>query len=937
MKRIFAALVVLAVLGSAGIAHAQVRATGVIQGKVLDEDGIALPGVMVTAVSEALIAPQTAYTGPDGSFRIPLLPRGDYTLTFVLEGFATVEQQNVEVGVQRTTSLEVKMSLSSVEETITVTGRAPVIDIKSTKRSSEYSDELRNALPESRGVGGDLMSLAPESTPGGGSNATQGAGSFFGDSSVAYLVDGVNVTDPSGGSQFPFYSPDMFDVVELTSIGGGADQGKYQGVAFNVVTKSGGNSFHGEGNYFYQNNAFINDNTTGINQELCPEDFAAGNPCFEPPTIDYRHDGTFGVGGPLIQDKAWFFASYQAFYENPQAAGVSYPVSQNSDRFLGKVTWQANSDNRLIGSVMSDTYTLNGRPSSRFRTHDQSGVEPSMNITPNITWNSVLSPDAFLEVKYSGFYGYFDLVPNVDLPQSQEDTTNYYSGGYLGLIADDRSRSNVQGSLSYFAEDWAGDHSFKFGAEWERNTLVNSFEYNASLIPLTVDLDGVTQTFGAGELGISYVTYLYEPYLAYIYQPNQSVNTSVVTPFTLYGQDDWTIANRLTLNLGLRYDRWSMGFKGGPGLDNLPVTNDVAPRIGVNLDLMGDGRTSVNAFWGRFYEEFHGTTINDFDPQQGTYYCLEWAGDHYTNTGPFGCRDNPLIDIGFDPDLTNQYADQVVFGVDHQLTEDLAVTARYIHKDNKNILGGVDTGTVWQRVQVTDVDGVVHDAYNAVGGLANRFRVLTNNPNAALVGDSFRRYNGVQLKATKRMSNNWSLIGSLLIQKAEGNNFSDTGGLGSGDDPNDFAGYPGESGNSRRYVAKIQGSYDVTHPIFGAQFGWIINWLSGTRTQRTERFNTFTDLNGNPGSFGQGRIELPIDQRGTYTFPAQFKLDLRADKQFELNRGWGTIGLVFDIFNVFNDDTVVGYGSTRIDNSQFFVPDNIVQPRIWRLGVHWEF
>jgi hypothetical protein len=341
----------------------------------------------------------------------------------------------------------------------------------------------------------------------------------------------------------------------------------------------------------------------------------------------------------------------------------------------------------------------------------------------------------------------------------------------------------------------------------------------------------------------------------------------------------------------------------------------------------------VNAFWGRFYEEFHGTTINDFDPQQGTYYCLEYIGGVWENW----CRDDPLTDVSFDPNLTNQYADQFVIGVDHQLTEDVAITARYIHKDNKDIFGGEDIGTVWAPVQVTDIDGRTHTLYNAVGGL-NRLRYLTNNPNEQFVGKSFREYDGVQLKAVKRMSNNWSLIASLLIQDAKGNNFNDTGSLSATDDPNDFAGTPGFSNNSRRYVSKIQGSYDFTHPVWGAQFGWIVNWLSGGRTTRTERFSTFFDpVTGETGTFGQRNLTVPIDERGTTVKPSSFKLDLRADKQFQLNGAWGTMGLVFDIFNVFNDDTVVDYATTRVDRSDFLEPDTIVQPRIWRLGLRWTF
>lgn len=934
MKRILSFLTILVVLGTAGVAGAQVNVTGSIQGRVTDADGAALPGVMITVESPALIGTQTVYSGTEGAFRAVLLPRGTYTVTFALQGFTTIIREDLVVEIRRTTTALVSMALSSVEETITVTGRSPLVDIKSTQRSSVYTDDFRNALPETRGIGGDMMNLAPEATPSGSSSNVSGA-NFFGDNSTAFMIDGVNVTDPSGGSQFPFYSPDMFEVVELTAIGGSADQGKYQGVAFNVVTKSGGNEYHGEGNYFYQNNSFINDNTTGINEDMCPDD---PDPCFEPPTIDYRHDGTFSIGGPLIRDKVWFFASVQEFYESDTTSGVSYPVQEDSNRFLGKFTAQLNADNRLVVSSMSDTYTIYGRPNSRWREKSMTGLEPSMNITPNVTWNSVLSPNAFLEVKYSGFYGYFDLIPFIDLPQSREDTTNYYSGGYSGHYAADRSRTNFQGSLSYFADEWGGDHSFKFGAEYERNTMLNSWQYNANLKTLTVVGDDFPggQTFAPGELGLIYYTYLGDPYLAYIYrsdsaEPNLTVDSAVVKASTLYAQDDWTIADRVTLNLGLRLDHWSTAFKSGFELSNMPVLNDVSPRLGVNIDVFGDGRTSLNGFWGRFYEEFHGTTVNNFDPANGTFFCLEYVGGVYEQF----CRDDPLLDVGFDPDLTNQYGDQAVIGIDHQITDDLALTARYIRKQNRNILGGEDTGTVFEPVTVTTELGTDIQIWNAVGGL-NRFRYLTNNPLDHLVGPSFRNYNGVQFKVQKRMSGNWALMASLLIQEAYGNNSSDTGSLSSRDDPNDFNGYPGEFSNSRRYVSKIQGTYFFDAPI-DVNVGFIINALGGGKWQTSERFSYYNDADGNPTiRLGQRNQTTVIEQRGINTKDSQFRLDLRLDKRFPLRGAWGDLGLVFDIFNVFNDDTITSF-TTRIDQTSYLEPSDIIQPRIMRLGVRWQF
>ncbi len=296
-----------------------------------------------------------------------------------------------------------------------------------------------------------------------------------------------------------------------------------------------------------------------------------------------------------------------------------------------------------------------------------------------------------------------------------------------------------------------------------------------------------------------------------------------------------------------------------------------------------------------------------------------------------------MEDVGIDQGLTNQYADQFVVGIDHQLTEDFAVTARYIRKDNRNILGGEDIRSVFEPVTVVDVDGDQLTIYNAVGGL-DRLRFLTNNPNEATAGKSFREYNGVQFKVTKRMADNWSLIGSLLIQEARGNNFSDTGSLRSRDDPNDFIGYPGLSSNNRRYVSKIQGTYHFDHPIFGTQIGFIVNALSGGNWTRTERFRNFLNpATGEFERFGQRNLTVRIEEAGSQPLPNQFKLDLRLDKQFDLNGPWGTMGLIFDIFNVFNDDAFVRVNSSRVDSSVFAEPSRIVQPRIWRLGVRWLF
>ncbi len=911
MKSAFTILAALLLVGAAGLAHAQVTSTGSVGGTVLDADGAPLPGVTATITSASLIGQQVVFTGTDGTYRATLLPPGNYRLVFELQGFSTVVYENVNVGVRRTSTIGVSMRLASVEETITVTARSPIVDIKSTKGGSEYSDALRNTLPEIRGVGRDLMNLSPDASPGG-TGDTGSTPSFFGSptGSNAFQVDGVSVTDPGGGGQFPFYSPDWFEVVEMVTSGAGAEYGKAQGGVFNVVTKSGGNNFHGEGNFFYQGGCsrsspgegcfFIGDNTQNVTNPL------TGGPSvlssFSPPVLDYRYDATANLGGPLKKDEIWFFAGYQAFYDSFQRAGAEYVSPQNSDRFLGKFTWQANQNTRLIGSVMADTYTLDGRPARPNTDISATAHEPSMNITPNITWNSVLSPDAFLELKYSGFYGFFDLIPISEGPASFDLGTGRFTDAYWAHYTFDRARTNFQGNVSYFAEDFAGSHSFKFGLEYENLKTDDQARYGLN---------------GAGE-GIIYYPYFGDPYLAYQNDPDFTRNTSNINVLTAFVQDDWTIADRVTLNLGARFDSWKIGFVDVTRPDE-PTFNDFAPRAGINFDVFGDGRTALHGFWGRFYEEAHGSSFDNFDPQRSDFVGLFWDGAQFTEF----FRTNALTGLGIDPDLQNTYSDQITVGIDHQLFEDVAVGVKWVHKDDKDLYGGKDVGSTFVPVSVTDLNGNSLTLFNA--DIFDRFRLMVNNPN----GNLERTYNGVQFLVNKRLADNWALIASLMVQKSEANFFTSSSQSGNGgsvsafDTPNVFVGAPGELPNSRRYVFKLQGSYLLPDPI-RTLIGFQFDAMSSGAFTHTQRFS----------GFNQGRVTVPIEQMGSTSLDSLKNLNVRAEKKFQLPNALGDLGLLMDVFNVTNEDTVT---NIQLREPFFGDPRSIPNPRIFRIALRWLF
>ena len=903
--RLAIAGMVVAMFSVVAPAEAQVATTGAISGRVVDADGVPLPGAQVAISSAALIGGErTSHTGPTGSYRIDLLPSGEYRVVVRLTGFTIVEQDRLEVGVRRTTSYNAVLKLSSIEETVTVMRSSPLIDVRSTKRSSEFSDEVRNALPEYRGVGGDMLNLSPDASTNNTGNPTSSTPSFLGSppNATTYQIDGATVSDPSNGGQFPFYSPDWFETVQITTTGGGPEFSKAMGSVFNVVTKSGGNEFHGETNFFFRNDALTSDNTANIESSLVD---------FTPEQLDHHYDFSLNVGGPVIRDRLWFFAGYQANYRKFRNAGAFLDGSEDSDRFFGKLTWQPNVDNRIITSVMANTTTFDG-PSSPFVTPEAGYLTPSFTLTPNITWNYIVDDSTFFEVKYSGFYGYFAREPVSDGPMIIDFPSGIRSGG-ASVFTADRARTDVQANVSHFAEDLAGQHSFRMGGEYERLTSDEPF------------------TWSAHENHFFYYTYFGQPYLAYAYEPFVDRATSDVRAASLYVQDDWTVGNRATLNLGIRYDHWDIGFVDAQRPDE-PTFNDLSPRLGVNFDVLGDGRASLHAFCGRFYEEPHGEIFSVVDPNRAVAVGLFWDDGEWVEW----LRSDPLEDARIDPDLTNVYSDQFSAGFDYELRDNLSIGTRYVHKRDANIIGSENVGNDYVPISVTSDDGVEMTIFAADPGYTPSW-VVVNNPSSRFpsVGEAFREYDGLQIRVNRRFADNWMAMGSLMVQKATGNiRNTSTGNLGGGfshqrfDSPNDFVNTPGELPNSRRYVFKLQGTWMIPDPL-GISVGAQFDASSSARWSVTERFSS-SITNRVPS----GDRTVPIRPIGSETLEPLVNLDLRLEKRFSLQGGWGRVDAIVDIFNVFNADTV---RRIRERVPLFGEPTAIVRARRFRLGLRWLF
>src|SRR6266446_3691417 len=340
----------------AGSVFAQSATTGSIEGTVTDTSGAAVPGVTVKVTSPNLISAQSVNTDDSGRFHISNLPPGKYAvLVESAKGFSKFEKSEVEVNLSRNSAVDIQLQPAGAQASVTITDTSgAAVDVTANTTGSNVSSEQFSNLPTQRTVQ-SLYSIAPTVARSG----LRDASGRDRDPSVAgssgpennYILDGVNTTDPAfggSGANLPF---EFVQEVEIKTGAYGAEYGKSTGGIFNVITKSGGNEFHGD--------VFGYGTTKGLVRAVKNFSFT-GSSANGFSETDVGGD----IGGPIIKDKLWFFGAFNPqrrtnFYltqtfHSPVQNKVSIPF------YAGKVTWALNSKNTLTGSTFGDFTKLDG-------------------------------------------------------------------------------------------------------------------------------------------------------------------------------------------------------------------------------------------------------------------------------------------------------------------------------------------------------------------------------------------------------------------------------------------------------------------------------------------------------------------------------------------------------------------------------------------------
>jgi hypothetical protein len=909
MRRKLLTLLAAAILLSPSLAIAQIGQTATLSGTVADTSGAVLPGVTVTVSGESLIGgTRTTVTDENGSYRFPSLAPGTYTVKFELSSFKTVTQEaRLQLG--QTISVDVKLEVGGLAEAVNVVGESPIVDVKSSAAQTNLSTDILEYVPFTNRFGPAAMLMAPGVHPTNYSSYGSGASS-----SNAYMIDGVDVSDPEGGTIWLFANYNWIQEVQVIGLGANAEYGGFTGVASNSLFRSGSNAFHGLFETLYENDALTGSNTSDAILEE--------NPNLRAGTTDYVTDSTFQIGGPFKRDKLWFFTSFQ--YYRPKNASSGYPPTppapytttgigpqarlEVSPRYLFKPTLKLGTSDQLTGFFEYDSYTVDARRNSARVATEATLHQDSPEASWNINYTKVLSNSAVFDVKYSGFWGYYYLSPyNGDnTPGWYDQELDFYSQNSYYFYNADRVRNQANASLTKFASGFAGEHNLKFGVEFERGYVKSELGYPGGMFVYAND-------------GVPYYGVVWDGYL------KDNINTR----FTAYAQDAWSIGPRLTINPGLRMD---LNRGSNKHLDeNVFSTTAWGPRIGFAWDVGGNSKTVVRGHYGWYYDGAKSTYYDLLDPLIAPKFGAELDENAHIVGEPYITA--PGTNRTMDDNIKQPRMIQSIIGFEQQIGRSMSASVTGIWRKNDQFIDDVLTNGTFSTRTIADPgpDGVygTGDETSATvtgyGRLSDPldYQFLITNPDGAE-----RNYKGVEFVFNKRLTGRWLMQASWVISKIDGN-YNNTNNFGNStefDNPNlDYRTQPfrvGRLTNDITNIGKVLGSYRAPWDV----------WLSGAYYFTSGQ--TFTRTYRPPSSVVAGRPTLFIEPRGSERYDDRPELDFKIEKQFRL-RGEQRLGVTFEGFNVFNNDAITA--RTTASGSTFFTPQGLVGPQRYRIGAVFRF
>lgn len=903
-------LVVLALATIPAFAQSQL---GSILGTVTDEQSGALPGVTVTL--EGKTGTRTATTDSSGNYRFPALDAGTYLLRAELAGFKGRRADNVAVSIATQTRMDFSLAVGTLAETVEVVGESPLVDTTSSQTNNSLSQDLLYNMPLDR-RSFNIYTFAPGIKDSG---SAFGSGGSTGN---ALLLDGVDTRDPDGGTDWSFYNYNIIEEVQIQGVGANAEYGSFTGAIVNTVSKSGGNRYAGLFDVNYTNDSLASDNIT--------KEISDANPSLATAATTKKYlDVTGQLSGPILQDRLFFFSSVQRFEKDEDPSGPRTTRKELSHRANLKFNFTPSANDTFVASGQFDDYSIRGRcdlASDLLCNNDTTDTEDAPEYIWNFQWRHLFSSKTFLEAKYVGWWGYYNLDPTVNA-SGHSDADGSFSQSFGTFSYYGRTRNQANATLSHYAEGF-GKHDLKFGVEIERSTAHNQLGY-------------INNRF--------YYDYYGAPYYAYSYGYDVKASNH---RDSFFAQDSWRPTERLTINAGVRFD-WVRGIS--PALnEKVYDTKSLGPRIGFAYNLTGDGKTVLKGFYGQYFE---GASAEHY------IKALPGVADFvvYDNTSgtPGAELDRSVTPVyKVDPNIKQPKVEEFTVGFERTLSNDVRLQVTGILRHNKNHVEGVFPSARWEPISVTDAKtGQPTTVYrwanrsdSETDGLIRNvdgFQYLDPNGNSIGTANPFRDYKAIMAVLTKRFTNRWQTQVSYVYSKTNGTlNNTNTASYGSSftwaSPTTTLINTDGRSTYDQPSELKVFATYQI--PVVEVAVNAYYRNISGLRYTPYQQLGSST-LNFPQSSRGR---RLLLEPRGGYGVDTTSALDLRLEKIFNLH-GSGRFGVYVDIHNVFNANNstdaqdrypnvggVIGPDGkpTTVD---FGAPVTILDPRQVTLAARWSF
>ncbi|MBI4263428.1 MAG: TonB-dependent receptor [Acidobacteria bacterium] len=583
-----------------------------------DTSGAVLPGVTVEAASPALIEQvRVGVSDGNGQFRVIDLRPGVYTVTFSLPGFAVIRREGIELSGAFTATLNVEMRVGGLEETITVTGQSPIVDVQSARQQQVVSKDVLDAVPSARTHIAMAVLVPAVGLASGTSGANQDVGGTRGDAMTALVahgsrssdqrvvLDGLATNNDSATGARTGFQPNMSSTQEIVIdvAAGGADQ-PTGGVRINIIPREGGNTFSGTVFYTGANSSFQGSN---YSQELKDRGLTT------PSSLKKMYDFNPGMGGPVFRNKLWFFMAgrrnvYENYvgesYENKNSLeawtyepDLSRPVTYPQEfwNVNGRLTLQVAEKHKLSGFYQSDYRCQCPRATGGSTTEASIHFRLPLQRVAQVAWSSPVTNRLLFDVAVGNRgerWMHAEGGGGFNIGVTDQFWGVSYRGrtGNQGFATSLNGVTNVRAAMSYVP----GTHSFKVGVDFKR-----AFRHHWTYLNNPAS---VNYRFNNGVP--NQITQYAAPFDA---------RTDNPIDLAIYAQDSWTL-DRLTLYGGLRFERFTTSFpeqQVGPGplvptrTLSFPARSfadwkDFVPRIGVAYDLFGGGRTAVKASLNKY-------------------------------------------------------------------------------------------------------------------------------------------------------------------------------------------------------------------------------------------------------------------------------------------------------------------------------------------------